>query len=59
MAVAFEGTMSTFMSDTSQKAPYMAVEHGRSLEYMRRVKELFDPKGILNPGKKFVREVRK
>ena len=59
LAVAFEGTMSTFMSDTSQKAPYMAVEHGRSLEYMRRVKELFDPKGILNPGKKFAREVRK
>jgi len=57
LAVAFEGTMSTFMSDTYQKAPYMEVEHGRSLRYMREVKRLFDPKGIMNPGKKFPREV--
>ncbi len=56
LAVAFEGTMSTFMSDTSQKAPYLEVEHGASLEYMKRIKALFDPKGILNPGKKFARE---
>jgi FAD/FMN-containing dehydrogenase len=56
LAVAFEGTMSTFMSDTYQKAPYMELEHGASLKYMREVKRLFDPKGILNPGKKFVRE---
>ncbi len=55
-AIEFEGTMSTFMSDTYQKAPYMEAEHGASLEYMRGVKRLFDPKGILNPGKKFPRE---
>jgi glycolate oxidase len=58
LAVAFEGTMSTYMSDTYQKAPYMEVEHGASLKYMRKVKELFDPKGILNPGKKFGRRDR-
>ena len=58
LAVAFEGTMSTFMSDTNQKAPYLQVEHGASLEYMKRIKALFDPKGILNPGKKFVREAK-
>jgi len=23
------------------------------LEYMRRIKEVFDPKNIMNPGKKF------
>ncbi|MEW5748878.1 MAG: FAD-binding oxidoreductase [Candidatus Thermoplasmatota archaeon] len=56
MAIAFEGTMSTFMSDTHQKAPYLELEHGASLRYMREIKELFDPKGILNPGKKFPRE---
>ena len=58
LAIAFEGTMSTFMSDTYQKAPYMETEHGPSLKYMREIKKLFDPKGILNPGKKFAREGR-
>jgi FAD/FMN-containing dehydrogenase len=59
LAVAFEGTMSTFMSDTYQKAPYLELEHGASLKYMKAVKRIFDPKGILNPGKKFLREVDK
>jgi FAD/FMN-containing dehydrogenase len=59
LAVAFEGTMSTFMSDSNQKAPYLELEHGASLEYMKQVKRIFDPKGILNPGKKFVREARR
>jgi D-lactate dehydrogenase (cytochrome) len=31
----------------------MDEEHGKSLEWMRRIKFLFDPKGILNPGKIF------
>lgn len=55
LAVAFEGTMSTYMSDTYQKAPYLELEHGPSLRYMYEIKKLFDPKGILNPGKKFLR----
>jgi FAD/FMN-containing dehydrogenase len=55
LAVAFEGTMSTYMSDTYQKAPYLELEHGASLRYMYEIKKLFDPKGILNPGKKFPR----
>ena len=59
LAVAFEGTMSTFMSDSNQKAPYLELEHGASLEYMKKVKRIFDPKGILNPGKKFVREAKR
>ena len=59
LAVAFEGTMSTFMSDSNQKAPYLELEHGASLEYMKQVKHIFDPKGILNPGKKFVREAKR
>ncbi len=35
------------------KRRFMEKEHGPSLKWMRRVKSLFDPKGILNPGKIF------
>ncbi|NQT55855.1 MAG: FAD-binding oxidoreductase, partial [Desulfobacteraceae bacterium] len=32
---------------------FMEAEHGRSLEWMKKIKNLFDPNGILNPGKIF------
>jgi D-lactate dehydrogenase (cytochrome) len=35
------------------KKKYMSAEHGKSLEWMKQVKALFDPNGILNPGKIF------
>ncbi len=35
------------------KRGFMEAEHGRSLRWMRRIKDLFDPNGILNPGKIF------
>jgi D-lactate dehydrogenase (cytochrome) len=35
------------------KRGFMEAEHGKSLEWMRRIKALFDPNGILNPGKVF------
>jgi D-lactate dehydrogenase (cytochrome) len=35
------------------KRRYMVAEHGTSLQWMKRVKSLFDPNGILNPGKIF------
>ena len=35
------------------KAKYMPGEHGASLKYMKRIKQAFDPKGIMNPGKIF------
>ena len=35
------------------KRKYMAAEHGTSLQWMKRVKSVFDPNGILNPGKIF------
>ena len=35
------------------KKKFMAAEHGKSLEWMKRIKTLFDPNGILNPGKIF------
>lgn len=35
------------------KRKFMNAEHGSSLEWMKKIKALFDPKGILNPGKIF------
>ncbi len=35
------------------KRTFMEREHGPSLEVMRALKALFDPKGIMNPGKMF------
>ena len=35
------------------KRKFMNAEHGSSLEWMKKVKNLFDPNGILNPGKIF------
>jgi FAD/FMN-containing dehydrogenase len=52
-AVDLEGTMSTYMGDTDLKVPYFEYEHGKSTVYMKKLKEMFDPKGIMNPGKKF------
>jgi D-lactate dehydrogenase (cytochrome) len=33
------------------KIPYLQAEHGDLIPYLRGVKDLFDPRGILNPGK--------
>jgi D-lactate dehydrogenase (cytochrome) len=35
------------------KRKYMVAEHGASLQWMQQIKSLFDPNGILNPGKIF------
>ncbi len=35
------------------KRKFMAQEHGESLLLMKKIKQLFDPNGILNPGKIF------
>ncbi len=35
------------------KRKFMAREHGRSYDLMRRIKALIDPKGLMNPGKIF------
>jgi len=33
------------------KLGYLALEHGDLVPLYRGIKQLFDPKGILNPGK--------
>src|SRR5215469_8221509 len=33
------------------KRKFMEAEHGAALQWMRHIKALFDPEGILNPGK--------
>jgi D-lactate dehydrogenase (cytochrome) len=36
------------------KRKFMELEHGESYQLMRQIKELIDPKGLLNPGKIFL-----
>ncbi|UCH21594.1 MAG: FAD-binding oxidoreductase [Deltaproteobacteria bacterium] len=36
------------------KRKFMEVEHGQSYHLMRRIKELVDPKGLMNPDKIFI-----
>jgi len=52
-AVELEGTMSTYIGDGDRLGGFSEHEHGQSYQYMKDLKALFDPKGIMNPGKKF------
>jgi D-lactate dehydrogenase (cytochrome) len=36
------------------KRKFMQLEHARSYELMKRIKELVDPKDLMNPGKIFM-----
>jgi FAD/FMN-containing dehydrogenase len=53
MAVRLEGTMSSYIGDGDRLGGFSQFEHGLSHKYMRRIKEVFDPQDIMNPGKKF------
>jgi D-lactate dehydrogenase (cytochrome) len=52
-AIALGGTATGEHGVGLGKRKYMATQHGTGLAWMRRVKDLFDPNGILNPGKIF------
>ena len=52
-AIAVGGTATGEHGVGLGKRKYMTAEHGDSLEWMKRIKSLFDPNGILNPGKIF------
>ena len=53
-AIAAGGTATGEHGVGIGKRSYMEAEHGRSLAWMKRIKNLFDPNGILNPGKIFL-----
>ena len=50
-ALSLGGTASGEHGIGLVKREYMAAEHGAALDWMRRIKALFDPQGLLNPGK--------
>ena len=52
-ALSYGGTATGEHGVGIGKRAYMPAEHGKSLEYMQQIKSLFDPNGILNPGKIF------
>ena len=52
-ALSVGGTATGEHGVGSGKIKFMEAEHGASYAWMREVKELFDPNGILNPGKIF------
>jgi len=52
-ALDFQGTCTGEHGIGLGKREFMALEHGESLETMKKIKALLDPRGILNPGKMF------
>lgn len=52
-ALAMGGTCTGEHGVGLRKGKYLRAEHGDALDVMRAVKDLFDPDGLLNPGKIF------
>ena len=52
-ALSYGGTATGEHGVGIGKKAYMVAEHGKSLDWMKQIKALFDPHGILNPGKIF------
>jgi len=53
-AVALGGTCTGEHGVGIGKRKFMELEHGESYQLMRSIKELMDPKGLMNPGKIFL-----
>ena len=51
LAVEVGGTVTGEHGTGAVRAPYMRAEHGDALDVMKRIKNVMDPKGLLNPGK--------
>ncbi|MDD9746365.1 MULTISPECIES: FAD-binding oxidoreductase [Marinovum] len=51
LALSLGGTVSGEHGIGIGKQAYMTREHGAALGYMRALKQAYDPRGILNPGK--------
>jgi len=52
-AIAMGGTATGEHGVGIGKRKFMSLEHGESLRLMKRIKQMMDPNGILNPGKMF------
>jgi FAD/FMN-containing dehydrogenase len=46
----YKGTITAEHGAGMSKAVFMPLEHGKALDYMRKIKNVFDPNGIMNPG---------
>ncbi|RLA86646.1 MAG: 2-hydroxy-acid oxidase [Deltaproteobacteria bacterium] len=53
-ALEFEGTCTGEHGVGIGKREFALREHGEALHLMRRIKELLDPQGLMNPGKIFL-----
>jgi D-lactate dehydrogenase (cytochrome) len=53
-AVALGGTCTGEHGIGIGKRKFMQLEHGQSYDLMRQIKDLIDPKGLMNPGKIFM-----
>src|SRR5436309_1151931 len=51
LSIEVGGTVTGEHGTGAVRAQYMRAEHGDALDVMKRIKDLMDPKGILNPGK--------
>ena len=50
-AIELGGTISAEHGVGALRAPYMKLQHGPLIEYMKMLKRVFDPNNIMNPGK--------
>ncbi|MGA7279663.1 MAG: FAD-binding oxidoreductase [Desulfocapsaceae bacterium] len=53
-AIALGGTCTGEHGIGIGKRKFMALEHGASYQLMKRIKDVIDPKGLMNPGKIFI-----
>jgi len=53
-ALELEGTCTGEHGVGIGKRHILRIEHGEGLDMMKKIKDLFDPKGLLNPGKFFL-----
>ncbi|MBP1761924.1 MAG: D-lactate dehydrogenase (cytochrome) [Firmicutes bacterium] len=53
LAIEMNGSTTGEHGVGAVRRKYAELEHGQAVEYMKRVKDAFDPKGIMNPGKLF------
>ena len=51
LSIEVGGTVTGEHGTGAVRARYMRAEHGDALDVMKRIKNVMDPKGLLNPGK--------